>query len=58
MCVLLAKQYLMQESWMKEMKDGELITPLLIPLFVGLTERNVMFEPGKQSTTISAGINN
>lgn len=43
---------------MKEMKDGELITPLLIPLFVGLTERNVMFEPGKQSTTISAGINN
>lgn len=58
MCILLAKLYLMQESWMKEMKDGELIMLLLIWLFVALTERNVMFELGKQCATITCSITN
>lgn len=58
MCILLAKLYLMQESWMKEMKDGELIMLFLIWLFVALTERNVMFELGKQCATITCSITN
>lgn len=43
---------------MKEMNDGELIMLLLISLFVALTERNVMFELGKQCATITIGITN
>lgn len=58
MCILLAKLYLMQESWKKEMKDGELIMLLLIWLFVALTERNVMFELEKQCATITCSITN
>lgn len=58
MCILLAELYLMEESWMKEMKDGELIMLLLISLFVALTERNVMAELGKQCATITIGISN
>lgn len=58
MWILLAKLYLMQESWMKEMNDGELIMLLLISLFVALTERNVMFELRMQCATITIGITN
>lgn len=43
---------------MKETKDGDIIMLLLISLFVTLTERNVMFELGKQSATITIGITN